>query len=489
MKSCSGNIILLIRIALCNFIFLMLTGWNSNAQCPPNIDFESGNFSGWQCYTGLIDPGNIMLTPCAPMKNRHEIYYRKDVTENDYWGGFPKVCPNGSMYSIRLGNDSTGRGAERVSYTFTVPANQQTFNLVYNYAVVLQDPGHLPSQQPRLNIEVLNVTDNVVDACSSFDFVATASLPGFKYSQQPSNSPVLYKDWSAAFINLSGKAGKQFKISFTATDCSEAAHFGYAYIDVNTISGCDNTVPGSVFCPDDSFAILKGPPGFQSYKWINTSNIVLGTEQNLLIRPAPHAGDTMYIQLTPYSGYGCPDTLAIYLNDTLTVMADAGPDQKFCVSPPIQLGSKPKGWEVYKWSPAQGLSDPDIANPLVSPVASIQYILTANNYAGGCRSTDTVKLTKKCEVIEIYVPNAFTPDGNGKNDRLKPVLYGYSKLNYFRVYNRYGQLLFASKDGNAEWDGTFKGRPLSTQTVVWVVEAINANGITDLKQGTTILLR
>jgi hypothetical protein len=43
----------------------MLTGWSSNAQCPLNIDFVSGNFSGWQCFTGLIDPGNIMLAPCA----------------------------------------------------------------------------------------------------------------------------------------------------------------------------------------------------------------------------------------------------------------------------------------------------------------------------------------------------------------------------------------------------------------------------------------
>jgi hypothetical protein len=90
-------------------------------SAPSNIDFESGDFSGWQCYTGLIDPGNIMLTPCPPTINRHEIYYRKDITENDYWGGFPKVCPNGSMYSVRIGNDSTGRGAERVSYAFYRP--------------------------------------------------------------------------------------------------------------------------------------------------------------------------------------------------------------------------------------------------------------------------------------------------------------------------------------------------------------------------------
>jgi len=60
----------------------------------------------------------------------------------DPYGGFPVNCPNGSGHSIRLGNNSAGREAEGVSYDFTIPAGANTYNLIYNYAVVFPDPGH-----------------------------------------------------------------------------------------------------------------------------------------------------------------------------------------------------------------------------------------------------------------------------------------------------------------------------------------------------------
>jgi gliding motility-associated-like protein len=493
MKTMYGNFLILpffrfYSIAIFSFLFLLNN--NSAAQCPANIDFEKGDFSGWECYIGTIEQntGIIRLLLSAPTYNRHEIQSSFPGDGNDYWGGFPKNCPNGSNHSIRLGNESTGRGAESISYTFTIPAGQNNFSLVYNYAVVLQDRGHPPNQQPRLSIEVLNITDNKIDSCSSFDFVINGNLPGFKTSPHEQDStPVRYKDWSAAFINLEGNAGKTFKISFTTTDCSQSGHFGYAYIDLST--GCSSTPLGSVFCPDDNFVNLIAPPGFQSYKWFNTTNTTLGTAQNLYLDPLPRAGDTLYVEFTPYNGYGCVDTLTAYLSDTLTVKADAGPDREFCANPSIRLGAISKPGEIYTWSPAIGLSDPQISNPVASPFASTQYTLTVTNTGGGCKSTDVVNLVKKCDVIEIYVPGAFTPDGNGTNDRLRPVLYGFSKVNYFRVYNRLGHLLYAANSDTPGWDGAIKGKPAGTQTVVWMIEAVDAYGRIEKRQGTSILIR
>ncbi|MEP6675669.1 MAG: T9SS type B sorting domain-containing protein [Ferruginibacter sp.] len=481
----------MIRISILHFLFLFLFLFrmHSGAQCPVNIDFEAGNFSGWNCYAGLFSPGQIILNPSPPLSTRHVIYSAANNNGNDYWGGFPKICPKGSDYSIRLGNDSAGRNAESISYTFTIPLNQQTFNLVYNYAVVFQDPGHPADQQPRLNIEVFNITDSVLDSCSSFSFVANGSLPGFKDSPMSSNAPVKYKDWSAAYINLTGKAGKTYRISFTTTDCSEAAHFGYAYLDVYTLAGCNNAVPTSVFCKDDRFADLTAPPGFQNYKWFNTANTVLGNDQVLHLNPLPHAGDTLYVQLTPFSGYGCVSTVGVYLKDTLKLKADAGPDHEFCLDPFIRLGTYPKAGVLYQWSPSTGLSNPLVARPFVSPIASIKYSLAEQNYAGGCQSVDSVALIKKCVYPEIYVPTAFTPDGNGLNDRLRPVLYGYAKMNYFKVYNRYGQVMYQSSGSDNGWNGSFHGKNLNTQTVVWVIEAVDVYGAVDVRRGNTVLIR
>jgi gliding motility-associated-like protein len=466
-----------------------LSSFVSQAQCPVNIDFEKGNLTGWDCFTGTImrDNGIISLNYSFPTPNRHVIYDANNAPGNDYYGGFPKVCPNGGRYSLRLGNDKNGAEAERVSFNFTIPAGQNNFYLIYNYAVVLEDRGHPPNQQPRLNIEVLNVTDNTIDPCSSFDFVVSGSLPGFKTSPQSSDTvPVRYKDWSAAFINLDGNAGKSFQISFTTTDCSQSGHFGYAYIDLNT--GCADSPLGAAFCSDDKFVDLNGPPGFKTYKWFNTANSTIGSTQNLHISPPPRAGDTLYVELTPYNGYGCVDTLTAYLSDTLTINnANAGPDKEFCVDS-IQLGVIPARNELYNWSPAVGLNNPDISNPTALPLLPGQYTLTVTSTGGGCKTTDVVNLIKKCGIIEIYVPNAFVPNSNSVNHSLRPFLYGYSKVNYFRVYNRYGQLLYSADSATPGWDGTIKGKVAATQTVVWTIEAVDAYGRIEKRQGTSVLL-
>jgi hypothetical protein len=187
-------------------------------NCPPNIDFESGTFNGWTCYAGSVaDAGGtnvISLFPTSPTPDRHAMFSSFPGGEVDPYGGFPVNCPNGSGHSIKLGNDRAGTEAEGISYEFTIPANRNTYTLIYHYAVVFEDPNHQPHQQPRLEIEITNVTDNTLIHCSSFTFFATGSLlPGFSLSPiQPTNAPVWYKDWTAVSINLNGNAGKTIRL-------------------------------------------------------------------------------------------------------------------------------------------------------------------------------------------------------------------------------------------------------------------------------------
>jgi gliding motility-associated-like protein len=75
------------------------------------------------------------------------------------------------------------------------------------------------------------------------------------------------------------------------------------------------------------------------------------------------------------------------------------------------------------------------------------------------------------------------------NNTLRPYLYGYSKVNYFKIYDRYGQLLYSANSNLPGWDGTIKGKPASTQTVVWMIEAVDAYGRVEKRHGTSILLR
>jgi len=91
--------------------------------------------------------------------------------------------------------------------------------------------------------------------------------------------------------------------------------------------------------------------------------------------------------------------------------------------------------------------------------------------------------------INIYVPRVFTPNNDGTNDILKPILVGISTFHYFNIYNRWGNLIFTSQDPNQGWDGTFKGVPQPVETYLWIAEGIDENGKKVVQKGMTSLVR
>ena len=399
------------------------------AQCPPNIDFEKGDFSSWTCYTGNVSSVNDVNVinfnyAGGPVFNRHTMYSAIGGGGIDPYGGFPVNCPNGSGHSIRLGNNSAGREAEGISYDFTIPAGANTYNLIYNYAVVFQDPGHHESEQPRLDLIVQNLSDGYPITCSSFAFFANGSpLPGFQLSPNPGgNTPVWYKSWTAVSINLDNLAGKTIRLFFKTADCTFRIHFGYAYIDVN--SECSDRFEGADFCPDDNFVRVNAPYGYQTYTWYNpTFTQVLGNSQTLTLAPPPAAGTQVAVVVVPYSGYGCLDTLYTTLYDTLTYKANAGPDKVSCNNSFVQIGVPPKpGWN-YLWTPAIALNNELNANPLATPDVTTDYILQVNHIGGGCRSTDTVtvRAAKLYDDLDVLgKPNWCIGSGDSSVLQVKP---------------------------------------------------------------------
>jgi gliding motility-associated-like protein len=400
MRSLTKKLTLLVTLLLL-YISVQL-----NAQvCPTNIDFERGDFANWKAYTGNVSAATgshvFSLFESGPSPGQHEMFNRLSHSNvRDPYGGFPVICPNGSGYSVKLGNTQGGAGAEGLAYEFTIPAGRNEYSITYYYAVVFEGPNHLEFQQPRLEIEVMNVTDNQRIDCSSFTFFSYgSSLPGFQVSdiQLNTNTPILYKDWTPVTINLNNKAGKTIRIFFKTGDCTFVRHFGYAYVDVNT--ECNGEFPGAAFCPNDAFVSIDAPFGFQSYRWFNSNfSTLLGTSSSLTLTPAPPSGTLLAVEVTPYDGYGCKDTIYTRLIDTLTVRANAGADGSYCGTEPVIIGEPPKAGMVYSWSPATGLSDATSSSPLATPSVTTAYVLTASSNGGGCRDTDTV-------IVESLLPD------------------------------------------------------------------------------------
>ncbi len=288
----------------------LLSATFSFCQCPVNIDFESGNFTNWQCYIGRTyttgGQNVININPSPPVDNRHEIISSSSTTPLDYYGNFPRHCPySGSNFSVKLGNENSGFEAEGLSYTFQIPASADTFSITYFYAVVFENPGHPDPEQPRFFVTAYDVVTGNLINCASYNYVSTASIPGFQ--QSTVDSTVLFKDWTPASIDFSGLAGRQVRLEFKTADCTQGAHFGYAYLDVGT--GCGGLTTVAALCGSSNSVVLNAPFGFQNYTWYNGNySVVVGNQQNVTISPAPPANSLFHVDMVPYPGFGCRDT-------------------------------------------------------------------------------------------------------------------------------------------------------------------------------------
>ena len=293
------------------------------AQCPDNIDFENGNFTNWQCYIGDVDSvGNtnvITVTPSPPTPNRHTIIPRVIPSALDPFGLFPTNPPDGSNFAVRLGNTNVGAQAERITYTIHVPLNDSDVSIKYDYAVVLQDPGHTLWTQPRFNAKLLDSATNTYIDCASFEYISTSGLPGFAVS--PVNPSVIYKPWSSVFMSLRGYGGKTLYLEFTTADCVRRAHWGYAYVDVET--NCGSPVEIQYGCTYPNITTLTGPPGFQFYNWWDQNfTTLLGTGQQITLNPGPPIGSLIWLEVIPFNNYGCVDTILVRITGDFNAQFD-----------------------------------------------------------------------------------------------------------------------------------------------------------------------
>ncbi|PZF74845.1 Ig-like domain-containing protein [Taibaiella soli] len=128
-------------------------------------------------------------------------------------------------------------------------------------------------------------------------------------------------------------------------------------------------------------------------------------------------------------------------------------------------GSLPDSGTVMTWSPVTqfgGMTEPDSQNVYAKVITSGSIKLTATNEFG-CKASDSIMITAK-PCCQIYFPDAFTPNKDGKNDLFRPITIGHHEISSFRVVNRYGQVVFETADEERGWDGSFGGvdQPIGT---------------------------
>jgi len=424
------------------FTILIFAGTGAYAQCPENIGFEDGTFKNWQTYAGQRTMAiSVPIEASQPVYPREVIMKASDEALDPY-GHFPTVSPNGSGYAVRLGDNETQGKIDQLTYTFTVPPSGQ-YGLILNYAVVLQNPSdHSDSEQPRFTVKAYNVTDSRELDCPTFDFIARND--SFKLSDieitttgpngNPNVTSIYYKDWSATTINLLGYAGKTIRLTFTTNDCTRGGHFGYAYFDIN--EQCTSPITGNTYCEGQSFLTLRGPRGFNNYKWYakNDMNTVLDTTQTLKLSPAPAPGTEYSLVIDAIPGLGCRDTLytTIFKSPASFTFKVKQPVFYFCEGtafnltvPAITEGSSAGllPFEYYTDPVTEEyLRDP---NKITKP--GIYYIKATN--AEGCSNTLPVEL-KFYDAVEISITDPVSVQYPGTID-LSSTYVKQPGYNYF----------------------------------------------------------
>ncbi|MET0636412.1 MAG: PKD domain-containing protein [Chitinophagaceae bacterium] len=247
-----------------------------------------------------------------------------------------------------------------------------------------------------------------------------------------------------------------------------------------------NAGPDTTICYNSS-AFLHATHDGSSFTWTPSSSL---NNPRILNPIASPSGSLAYV-FRSYDTLGCPkpgvDTVVVTMLPRIRPFA--GNDTLVVVGQPLQLNAT--GGVRYLWSPPIGLNNVNISNPIGvynSEVDSIRYLVTVYNEIG-CADSAFVNVVVFKTNPYVFVPTGFTPNSDGINDVLRPIAVGVERINYFRVFNRWGEMVFSTTVNGAGWDGRINGAAQGSNVFVWMVSARDYTGKDIFLKGTSTLIR
>ncbi len=247
-----------------------------------------------------------------------------------------------------------------------------------------------------------------------------------------------------------------------------------------------NISADTVICYGDSVQLFADGGAF--YKWSPSININNSNIPTPVVSPPTSA--IYSVSVTDVLGCPKPTVKNVTIGVIPPVPAFAGNDTVAVLEQPMQLQAT--GAEFYSWYPGSYLSDTTIANPLAvfeGDVGDLATYAVKVSTVEGCFAYDTIHVRIFRTAPDIFIPTGFTPNRDGLNDEFRAIPVGIKIFDYFKIYNRWGQLLFSTSDPSKAWDGTFKGVDQAGDTYVWMVSGTDYLGRHISKKGTFVLIR
>jgi gliding motility-associated-like protein len=242
-------------------------------------------------------------------------------------------------------------------------------------------------------------------------------------------------------------------------------------------------------------AFLNGSISGLSSIWLPSQ--VVQNPNSLSTLASPRNTTTFVLVVTDTLGCPKPTRDSVLVTVRPQPVVFAGNDTTIIVGQPLVFNSSASNFLTqFQWTPATGMNSDTLLRPtvIITPALypngtdQIRYTFTASSNEGCTGSDDViVKIFKTGPTI--FVPTAFTPNGDGNNDIYKPILAGMQRLDYFRIYNRYGQLVYQTSAIGQGWDGRIKGSPQGNAGYVYSVQAVDYNGVVIKQSGSFLLVR
>ena len=360
---------------------------------------------------------------------------------------------------------------------------------------------------------------NINTVKREFQFVVTncskavvANIP--QYSDEFNTYIINCEDNTVHFDNISVGGFSyfwDFGVPGVEDDTSDAFDPTYTYPDTGTYAVKLVVNKGST-CPDSIMRLVKIYPTFNTewsftglqcpdkeiqfldlsestFKPINNWEWHFGDGTTSASQNPVHrydAGGDYNVILYSKNNKGCLDSLArtVFIeefkpfagNDTIIVRGES-------------INFNASGGVSYRWEPSHFLSSDDINNPVgyFPELGKFKYLVFIKSEYG-CEGYDSLEVW----VVRqggVFVPTGFTPNGDGKNELLRPISIGYRNINYFRVFNRWGQQVFYTTQVNEGWDGIWNGVPQDIGTYYWILSITNRFGKDEVIKGDAILIR
>ncbi len=286
------------------------------------------------------------------------------------------------------------------------------------------------------------------------------------------------------------------------TQAADSLCAGTYTVTVTDASGCTSTDAVTITSPSTLTADTASTDAYCGGRCIGTATLLPsgGTP------PYTYSWNDPAQQISPTATGLCPgiylvtvtdqhgctsvDSVTVHYSDAHPVIqATADADTLFYGQSTTLHVTQSAGYQ-YAWSPAQSISSVSDPNPVTTPSDSITYYVTVTDI-NGCPSTDSVTIYVKiplCDEPEIFIPNAFTPNNDNRNDRVFVRGGSIAEL-YFVIYDRWGEKVFETTDIHEGWDGTYKNKLAAPGVFVYYVEATCSNKYTFFKKGNITLIR